>query len=323
MSLPSLLKTHQFNVGQAITAQGTALATNRRILRTAVNSIVGFGTLPWAVRYSCDSVTAGSAGDAVNRWAADSNIVWAAAASAHSWMVLRQTGIASNYEVLISCENASANGSSLTMYVSPSAGFTGGTTTARPTATDEIPLLANASWGGIGSSDSNAKIQAMQSTDGQVTRLLVHVNNTTRTYWSFTKPATSLSAWTNPSVGIALGSLSAEVITYANLYSAANGKGKVSSTTVSIYMTGESVAGVPVGQSHNFAGDLSGEWPIAPIGLASLTASNRDRLGTVADLWWGADTAPQGQTYPNDATRLFVQFGVLIFPWDGSVVVTS
>lgn len=323
MSLPTPAKTHQFNVGQAITAQGTHLATNRRLLRTAINSLVGFGTLPWAVRYSCDSVTAGSAGDAVNRWAADSNIVWAAAASAHSWMVLRQTGIASNYEILISCENGSASGSVLTIYASPSAAFTGGTTTARPTATDEVALLANATWGGVGVSDANAKLQVMQSTDGQVTRLLIHVNNTTRTYWSFTKPATSLAAWTNPSVSIALGSSSGEVITYANLYSAANGKGKNGATTIALYMTGESVAGSPIGQSHNFAGDVTGEWPVAPIGLASLTASNRDRYGTVADLWWGADTAPQGQTYPNDATRTFVQFGVLIFPWDGSVVVTS
>jgi len=323
MTLPSVTKTYQYNVGQAITAQGTALATNRRILRTIKNTLIGFGTLPWAVRYSCDSVTAGTAGDVTDRWAADSNLVWASSGSAHSWMVLRQTGIATNFELCLSCENASASGSNMTIVVSPTAAFTGGSTTARPTATDEIALISNSAWGAVGSSDANAKIQVMQSTDGQVTRVIVHVGGVARTYWAFTKPATNISGWTNPAVSLALGSASSNVITYTNLSSTANGKGRVGSTTVSFYMTGEGFNGSMLGQNLNFAGDISGNYPIAPIGYASLTTSNRDRYGTASDLWWGADTVAEGTTYPNDATRLFAQFGVLIFPWDASVVVTS
>lgn len=323
MALPSVSKTYQFNVGQAITAQGTALATNRRILRTIKNTLIGFGTLPWTVRESCDSVTAGSVGDGVDRWSSDSNLVWANSGSAHSWMVLRQTGIATNYEICISCESASANGSSLTLVVSPSAAFSGGSTTARPTATDEIALLSNAVWGGVGSTDSNAKIQAFQSTDGQVTRVFVHVSNTVRTYWSFTKPANAIAGWSNPSMSLALGSASSGVLTYTNLNTNANGKGRVGSTTCSFYMTGEAFGGSMLGQQINFAGDISSNYPISPIGLASLTTSNRDRYGTVYDAWWGADTLSEGTTYPNDASRTHVQFGVMVFPWDGSVVVTS
>jgi len=322
MTLPALSKTYQFNVGQAITAQGTALATNRRILRTIKNTLIGFGTNPWTVRYSCDSSSAGSAGDGVDKWAADSNLVWANSGSAHSWMVLRQTGIATNYEICISCENASANGSSITLVVSPSAAFTGGSTTARPTATDEIAILSNAVWGGVWSTDAASVIQAMQSTDGQVTRVLVHVSNTVRTFWSFSKPANAISGWSNPSLAVALGSASTGVITYANLNTAANGKSKVGSTTCSFYMTGEAFGGSMLGQQMG-KGQISNNWPIAGIGLASATALCVDRYGTVYDLWWGADTASEGATYPDDATRTFVQFGVLVFPWDGSVVVTS
>jgi len=322
MTLPALSKTYQFNVGQAITAQGTALATNRRILRTIKNTLIGFGTLPWTVRYSCDSVTAGTAGDVTDRWAADSNLVWAAAASAHSWMVLRQTGIATNFEVLLSLENASATGSVLTMYVSPTAAFTGGTTTARPTATDEIAMLANAVWGGVATVDANAKIQVVQSTDGQVTRVIVHVGGVARTYWSFTKPTSPIAGWTNPSLSVVLGNSSSNVLTYANLNAAANGKGRVGSTTCSFYMSGEAAGGSMLGQLIG-AGDISGNWPVAPVGLISTTTSNKDRYGVATDIWWGADTATEGSTYPNDATRTFVQFGVCVFPWDGSVVVIT
>jgi len=198
MALPTLTKTWQHNVNNAIAALGSALADNRRLLRSIKNALVGFGTNPWTVRYSSSSAVAGTAGDGVDRWSADSDLVWAAAASAHSWIVLRQTGIATNYEVCFSLEGASATGVAMLAVVSFSAGFTGGSTTARPTATDEqIFTLTN--WSGNGA-DVASRWSVMQSTDGQCTRVLVCISGSVTLYWIMDRPANPSTGWANPSV---------------------------------------------------------------------------------------------------------------------------
>ncbi len=184
MTLPSLTKTWQFVPNYAIAATGTALGTNRTILKTIKDflttdaaewvdnaNIATTAANLWTVRYSCDSVVAGSAGDGVDRWDAITDLVWANAASAHSWIVLRNTAIGSTAELLISCEGSSGSGHVLTIAISPSAGFTGGTTTARPTATDEAVTLNNAAWGGVGTSDTSVKVHVVKSTDGECWRV--------------------------------------------------------------------------------------------------------------------------------------------------------
>lgn len=91
----------------------------------------------WAVRYSCDSVTAGVAGDGVDRWAAITNLVWNNTGSAHSWFVLRNTTL--GYEVCIDLNSASTN--SIRIAVAEVATpFTGGTTTTGPTAANEFDM---------------------------------------------------------------------------------------------------------------------------------------------------------------------------------------
>ena len=47
------------------------------------------------------------------------------------------------------------------------------------------------------------------------------------------------------------------------------------------------------------------------------------RLGSVYDLWYGSTAVGQGDTYPNDSTRQFVQFGHFIFPWNGTAPQTA
>jgi len=60
------------------------------------------------------------------------------------------------------------------------------------------------------------------------------------------------------------------------------------------------------------------EWPIMPIGLLSTTGMHRGRKGALYDIWWGSTAAGSGNTYPEDGSNQFVQFGHLIFPWNGS-----
>jgi hypothetical protein len=315
MPLPTLSKTWQHNVNQVIPAQGSNLATNRRNFKLLKDSLIGFGTLPWTTRGSSNSTTAGM--DAVDRWATDADLVWGG--GVHSWYVFRQTGIATNFEMCLDLNSSSPYIG--TLAVSPSVGFTGGSTSARPTATDEIVLINNNVLGGAYNGDVDTKLHVMQSTDGQCTRVMFWAQNGNTTFYLFDKPNNPVSGWTNPSVSIAIaGGLGGAVVaSLGNLLTAANGRGRGTST-MNLYLTAEGI-----GSSGNLmdlltqVNDFDSNAPFFPIGLLSLTTSHRGRHGSLFDLWYGMTIIANSDTYPNDASRQFAQLGDLILPWNGSV----
>lgn len=329
MTLPSLSKTWQFIPNYAVAATGTALGTNRTILKafkdfltTTSNWVnnANASTTPsnmWTVRYSCDSVAAGTVGDGVDRWDSITDLIWANAASAHSWIVLRNTAIGSTAEILISCENAHVYGANLTVAMSASAGFTGGTTTTRPTATDEIVVLSNGAWGGVQASDASVKLHAMKSTDGECWRLFCCNGGQANTSWLIGKAmAFNESAWTNRMVMYAQGAAAnTNTLTNALLNTAANFNGRGASS-MTMYLAGMAYAGAQANANITSANDLSSAWPFMPQQLVSATASNRGMHGYICDTWYGSTAVSAGSTYPATGTQhQFVQFGVLIFPW--------
>ncbi len=330
MTLPSLTKTWQFVPNYAVASTGTALGTNRTIIKAFkdfittdaaewvdnTNAATTVSNL-WTVRYSCDSVAAGVADDGVDRWDAITDLVWANAGSAHSWIVLRNTAIGASADLLISCESASGNGANITIAISPSAGFTGGTTTARPTATDEIVVINNAAWGGVANTDASVKLHMMKSTDGECWRIFCCNTGQANTSWIFGKTiAFNASAWTNRLVMYAQGSTAGvNTLTNALLNTAANFTGRgVSSMTM--YLAGMYYASGLANANITTANDLSSAWPFMPQQLVSATASNRGFQGYVCDLWYGSASVATGSTYPATGTQhQFVQLGVSIFPW--------
>lgn len=323
MALPVPDKTWQYNVNQTIADQGTNLASCKRIVRTAKNSLIGFGTLPWTVRYSCNATTAGTAGDGVDRWTTDADLTFAA--TAHSWIVLRQTGIATNFELCIDLNNATP--SLATMVVSFSAGFTGGTTSARPTATDESVVVTGAGYLPNNSASSNTSaLHVMQSTDGQCTYLILCSNNVAQAFWMFQKPKNPVTGWTNPSISLVVSTANTNAnnllqATYFNISTTNPIKGRGVSN-MDIIMSAEGHGGGLLSSTANgfiVANDLSTEFPIFPIGIFSRTTSNRGRHGQIFDMWTGLEAINNGDTYPNDTTRQFVTFGNFVFPWNGTV----
>jgi hypothetical protein len=332
MTLPALNKSWQFRANRALPALGTAIADNRALLlefRDGMKGLgsgwvdgTGAGTTPtncFVTRYSCNSVTAGTAGDGVDRWTTSADLVWAAAGSAHSWYVFRQVAIATNFEALVSCEGAAGSGQLLTVVVSPSAGFTGGSTTARPTATDEIVLLAGLSWTNI-SSDISCRLHVQSSTDGQCTRLWVYQAGAVVAFWSFEKPQNPVASWTNPSASAVLGNVSS---TLANLNDVASYRGRGASS-MAMYLTTEYAGSARVASSMPGPNALSAAWPFLGSGLYSLTAANEGRHGNLFDLWWGLVAANEGDTYPDSGTtKQFAQVGDLIVPWCRTTMLTA
>jgi hypothetical protein len=316
MTVPALSKTWQFSANNAIGALGTALADNRRLLRSIIDAWLAMGSNPPTVRYSCDSVTAGAAGDGVNRWLADANLVWANAGSAHSWIVLQQTGIAAGFQILLSLESATADGRNILCAVSQSAGFTGGTTTARPTATDEN-IVVSGTWSNL-TGDVATRWTVMQSTDGQCNRWIAFSAGALVAFLMMDKPANPPTGWTIPH--------------FANVYNGSGGlsmtnfntnfKARVAtinSSLVSLTVGGTANAGPNDTTWANQANSVDGSWPIFFCGGAGTTASAKGWLGTMQDMWCGSSSLAIGSAYPSGSND-FIQVGSFIFPWDGGAI---
>jgi hypothetical protein len=331
LSLPTLAKTWQFDINKTIAATGTIAGTNSALLLSLKNSLKGFGSNPATVDHSCSSTVAGSPGDGVDRWATAANIVFASAGVAHSWMVLKFAGIASNFQVLISA-STEGNGAysnvnwTVSMFASRSVGFTGGTTTARPTASDEQEIGRYGSgtkWNAnSGISDSTMRLHVMMSTDGASARALFCASGKV---WSafLLETASPTATWSPPwharLTNTPLGAWPQSAVA-ANFY-AYDGAAYINSTATAMALTGEARGPSSFGPTSTEFGtmsnDATSEWPIWPVGLVAQTTGARGRWGTAIDLWWGSSAVSDGDTY-DTSSKTFAQFAGLIVPWDGS-----
>lgn len=107
--------------------------TNQHSTGTA-SAVARHANSVWTVRYSCDGAVAGTAGDGVDRWTSTftpAKLVRAASGSAHSWMVLRNA--TAGLECCIDL-NSATDGAGAVVFARVAAPFSGGSTTARPTA---------------------------------------------------------------------------------------------------------------------------------------------------------------------------------------------
>lgn len=336
MTIPAFAKTWQFDVNQIIPAQGTATIQTQMLLQTIKIALKSFGSNPWTVQYSCNagnngaasaaSGAAGVVGDGVDRWTvadqasgagSTNDVNYAVSGSRHSWIVLRQVGIAANFEICIDCNSNSSTNVSL--IISPSAGFTGGTVTARPTATDETVIFNNASfWSGTA---QRQILHVFQSTDGQCTRVSMWSQGQSNLlFWMFDKAQSPVTGWTTPSYSIAINGGA----TFTNLGTGspvkmrgAGGTPNFTGTfTEERWNNGTRVATQNgIGTCPN---TFSGEWPVIPMGVAANAVGNAGRLGNVYDMWWKPSGINDGDTMPDDLNaRDLVALGDIILPWTG------
>lgn len=322
MSLPTLMKTWQFAVNQAVPAQGTSVLTETRLLWTIKQVLKSFPLSPWVCKGSSNATNlpSGSAGmDGVDRWASSADIV--GGSPRFPWIVLEQSGIAPGFQICLSKAAASVN--TIGLVVSPNAGFTGGSVTARPTAVDEITLINTTTW--ESGADAQHQVHVWQSTDGQCTRVMVWRGGTNLcTCWVFDRPQNPVSGWTHPSVSMAVGAVNGEAIHYNGLNVGTNSRSRGVSAFDARW-TGEGFGSAVLANVTDVgtqANDFDGAWPFLPIGVASTTLNNRGRHGSFFDLWWKPVSVNSADTFPNDAaTRRFVAMGPLILPWTGDATI--
>ena len=309
MALPTLAKTWQYNVNNLSPSQGSALASNKRVIRLIKDAMIGFASSPWTVVSSSNASVANSS----DNWASDTDITMDS--GAHSWIVLKQTGIASNFQICFDLNSASSY--YMTYVVSQSAGFTGGSTTARPTATDEMVCLSSSQYSN-NAADIGLRWSVMQSTDGECTRILICGAGSLKSIMILDKPANPITGWTNPFY--TFWQINATYSTYFTNYV---GKIRAGSTDGTINYLQEGWNSRLASEDitwGNIANEISGEWGMYPLGFACDTTGIRGRHGSVYDLWAGSSSVAAGDTYPADGSNQFVHFGCLIFPWNGGSV---
>ncbi len=327
MAAPLQTKTWQFSNNNGIFFGASATITHQQVLFQIKLSLVSFGTLPWTVSGSSNSVASGM--DAVDRWVSSTNLVWSA--GAHSWIVLRQTGIASQCELLIDLGTGSGD-HTLQAFISPSVGFgtanggTNGSTSARPTATDEVQLQLFSDGWISGTSNFAHTVHVQQSTDGQCTRAIVCTNNNPVTLWLFDRVANAFSGWTGTkAVFICAASNGTN-----NLFLHANFQDvktrtffKHSSLIGNFYLCtpGYVSSSITRSTAGTVPNDVTKEWYFGPITLASDSTSLRGLWGTMIDIYYGSIALNAQTSYERSGTpHYWQQFGEMIFPWDSSSV---
>lgn len=326
MAYPTKEKTWNYQLNTLCAAGATFTASYQNCMYALKASLIAPGvSAPWTVLLSSDSTQKTDPPYyAFDYWASASNLVWANTGSAHSWIVLKQAGLTTNFQLLLDLDTTTDSARRAKMYFSQSAGFTGGDWKNRPTATDEvaiIPSLNNAWHTNINSGPFQNRLHTLRADDGSSTRIVICYNGISRTFILFDKLIGTSGSWTDPVIcGWNTNASAATTLTYS-LFSdiLSNAILKTvytpsSSVLTSLAFTSEGFIDGAVGEKLTTANAVDSSWPMCPINVVS-TATKVGRIGRLQDLWWGSTgaTLADGSDY---GSLQFVQFGSLILPWD-------
>lgn len=311
MALPTLEKTWQFNVNYLSTTSGVSLTDGQNAVFRIKQVLTGFASNPWTVVKSSNSVSAGAA----DYWTTAANLISGSGGVAHSWIVLQQAGITGGPSQL--CLDFSTP-NQLSTYFSPTVGFvTGGTTTNRPTASDEVALWSTGNtWATL---PANIIVNVMQSSDGQSTRVFLFQSGICRMFIAVETLADSLLTYKGAAMGKELS------LIVADMYANAKWNCKHSTFACTGYTATEVYNNTMVTSANSGnPSNITGSYPLAPLSVHSETTNCKGRLGRLVDMWFGSTTVPNGSTYPSSPDdKEFIQFGPLVLPWNGTTPIIT
>lgn len=348
MALPSFTKTWQFDVNNSIPAEANLHDHMAAFYIQFVASLTGFATNAWDMDYSCDGTTAGTPGDGVDRIGSDKAkwVFTTGGSSARSWVVLENS--VTGMEILIS-GFGSINGERPHIYVSWSAGFTGGSTTANPSATDEEQIYTGDDLIGLGNFQRDFVYHFMHSDDGKMTYIFANYANVCPMFAYFGEPENPTAGWTNPLVAgwmgddgtVPLADATQPFSLIQDEFGFTGGvrrrRGNLTGGTIPIYM---SFVGASAGDASSTpriwgetqggsayvpgANDISGEWTLPRVGLNCYTQSGVNGFhGRLPDLHFGSNALSEGDTFPGGGGKTRRTFGFLVSPWNGVAPVTA
>ena len=296
--------------------------------------LAGNFTTPLTVKGSSANRAARSYGmDGKDRWlnpndttsALSGNRDWVVVQTASGcemlwWMDISNATYYYDYGVVgFSCEN----------------GFTGGTLSTPPTATDYVEQYGRTErWHPVTDpyAGNDFYISIMMSSDGEHFRLWFNGSDDINWFMGMERAKNAITAGAIPWNG------SQNIFWYyaANatnvmVFGYFNDQARVRSTIdkdaaaggpyyPAYYMTSEMYIGAMIGQNMGAEpNQLSRESSFAPIGLACTHSLVRGRHGRLADIWWiGSGGSNYGSTFPFDGSKAFIRIGDFLLPWDGA-----
>jgi hypothetical protein len=309
-------------------------------------ALTGAGELtnPMTVVLSSDGATA----DASDNWLAFDDLDWNTAGTPHGWIVL-QMG-AGGAQILWDLNNV--NERLMTTLWSPADGFTGGTTSARPTATDEQPInltITTQGWLGQNTGVGHYVVSVWGSTDGESYRVVTRRTRGSSSVASFmimeklTRPTVADEggpAWNGYLMGMVYPSSTSghcmrsdstgspneansmriehNGVAYGvNLGGEASGSGATNKIKI---QTGHAAANT----NPNLLAKKHELFPVTVVGVAGTAVQGR--LGEVADMFWcnrGEAIESSGMNDGNyhpaaddaDGARQLILIGQYALPW--------
>ena len=314
--LPTKQKTWQFATNLNPGLSGVDETDWDKMFLLAKNALKGFATNAWTCVGSSDGTTAGI--DATDRLTDHTKVVHSG--GAHSWIALQQSQINTNFQILFDFRLGPGDWR-VYIYFSPSVGFSGGDASNRPTAADEqaigndpTPLISGFSFAAQG---FPCRVHAMQSTDGQSTRVFFAWGNLVRCAWFFEKPIDPVTGWTNSAIACVVAQDYATTA-FSTFYGAVwRALGPISSMPMYTIFPATH-AGTVLGDGFPLPNEISAELPIYSVGLYHAdTVGQRGRHGYIADLWFTGRSALTGTSFPSSGAKDFIVMGNMVLPWNG------
>jgi hypothetical protein len=342
---PVLKRTWQHDTNQIITGATTQAGSTddaqeykKNLILAIKNSMIGFASNPWTVAGSASYNDNFGAMDAVDRWVAIDDIRWRDATNLQrSWIVLENAVLGIQFLFDCVCQN-NRDGTQADAFITPiGTPFVGGSATARPTSAAEVQILnrndtgSNGGWGGGDESSVSGYtyiLSVQHSADGVATRVVIMRDANTCGFWLFDRIEEQTVAMTNPQVArIRSASYVGDddSITLAMLHHNARTSGfRADGVGVGYYLAMPVSDGVNDEWSEEIIGfsPYDGRFSLAEVGVGSESAGHQGFWGLIYDLWWATAPGHTGRGWPS-ASRAQMQFGTLVFPWDGSVAITS
>jgi hypothetical protein len=326
MTVPAKTKTWQVYGNLRSYLRASIEDTSKEWLLLIKNTLTGAASGAWDVESCSDSVAVGN-NDQVDRWADISDIEQGT--GAHSWVVLKQPGLGNEASICWDCNDTATNLNEGSIVYSGKAGFgtanggTDGTTSARPTATDEIVLVSNYAW------NPNRVDQVMHiwlSEDGTQTWINNMAAGTQVNTLALCGAKSPVAGW-DPALFAHVASgdrwVYAELLakdTYVLFEDDALG------LQGNFYMATPGYLTTPLGQqvAGKFPHALTGGYIMTPIVLASKSAGLGGVWGSAFDVYFGPNTLNNG-TLAKDASDdvQFALFGDLWLPWTNALGVVQ
>jgi hypothetical protein len=335
--------TIRYTIGGGV---AEAFVGEYRVSRPGAPTARGGAFPSWVCKGSSAGSTGKGAGmDGRDRWHTKSDLQTTGSEVAnHSWMVLQNT--VNGAEILL---NMALNSVArrIEAWLSAELGFTGGSTTTRPTAGDEFRFAGNGSnndgyWYAMEDwHPHKTQLVFIQSSDGAQDFMLIHAdsNNIGLLGTGITgSPETGggVIPWNgnntyiiwpdgrNRNIGVGERVTYTEFLDNARTSITVDKDGAVAGPNVvgCIFST-VMVTSAMLGQSWFSGPDKVGrKFPADRIGLVGVSSGFRGRHGYIPDFLFANEALSRGigqfDSFPGDGSRLWIKIGHYYFPWDGS-----